>query len=175
MEADEVSIREQNFHSQVREYTICFLLFAVLYIVSYFIITRYKRKADEQEDEDAIVNRISPLGILPPIFIFLYITDGMLVTSVMHTSGTFTDVYSNGSVAGETNMLILIASIAYFLFCKCLKGVLFRAQEILEDLDEQMYIITLEEEAIQRKLNGMLVLLLLQIQYLEYSAPSYEH
>uniref|UniRef100_A0A8C0I8U0 Uncharacterized protein n=1 Tax=Bubo bubo TaxID=30461 RepID=A0A8C0I8U0_BUBBB len=49
----------QNFHSQVREYTICFLLFAVLYIVSYFIITRYKRKADEQEDEDAIVNRIS--------------------------------------------------------------------------------------------------------------------
>ncbi|XP_069715409.1 limb region 1 protein homolog isoform X2 [Phaenicophaeus curvirostris] len=59
MEADEVTIREQNFHSQVREYTICFLLFAVLYIVSYFIITRYKRKADEQEDEDAIVNRIS--------------------------------------------------------------------------------------------------------------------
>lgn len=29
--------------------------------------------------------------------------------------------------------------------------------QILEDLDEQMYIITLEEEAIQRKLNGMLV------------------
>uniref|UniRef100_A0A8C0EKJ6 Limb region 1 protein homolog n=1 Tax=Bubo bubo TaxID=30461 RepID=A0A8C0EKJ6_BUBBB len=40
-------------------FQICFLLFAVLYIVSYFIITRYKRKADEQEDEDAIVNRIS--------------------------------------------------------------------------------------------------------------------
>ena len=39
--------------------------------------------------------------------------------------------------------------------------------QILEDLDEQMYIITLEEEAIQRRLNGMLVLILLQIQYLE--------
>jgi len=47
--------------------------------------------------------------------------------------------------------------------------------QILEDLDEQMYIITLEEEAIQRKLNGMLVLLLLKVQYLEYSAPSYEY
>lgn len=47
--------------------------------------------------------------------------------------------------------------------------------QILEDLDEQMYIITLEEEAIQRKLNGMLVLPLLQIQCLEYSAPSYEY
>uniref|UniRef100_A0A4W6FH15 Limb development membrane protein 1 n=1 Tax=Lates calcarifer TaxID=8187 RepID=A0A4W6FH15_LATCA len=39
--------------------TICFLLFAVLYIVSYCIITRYKRKSDDHEDEDAVVNRIS--------------------------------------------------------------------------------------------------------------------
>ncbi|KAI9518974.1 Limb region 1 protein [Dissostichus eleginoides] len=59
MEEDDVSIREQNFHSQVREYIICFLLFAVLYIVSYCIITRYKRKSDDHEDEDAVVNRIS--------------------------------------------------------------------------------------------------------------------
>uniref|UniRef100_H3D5G6 Limb development membrane protein 1 n=1 Tax=Tetraodon nigroviridis TaxID=99883 RepID=H3D5G6_TETNG len=59
MEEDDVTIREQNFHSQVREYIICFLIFAVLYIVSYCIITRYKRKSDDQEDEDAVVNRIS--------------------------------------------------------------------------------------------------------------------
>ncbi|XP_056317886.1 limb region 1 protein homolog [Danio aesculapii] len=56
---DDVTIREQNFHSQVREYIVCFLLFAVLYIVSYCIISQYKRKSDDQEDEDAIVNRIS--------------------------------------------------------------------------------------------------------------------
>ncbi|XP_061569119.1 limb region 1 protein homolog [Cololabis saira] len=59
MEEDDVTIREQNFHSQVREDIICFLLFAVLYIVSYCIITRYKRKTDDHEDEDAVVNRIS--------------------------------------------------------------------------------------------------------------------
>ncbi|KAF4110959.1 hypothetical protein G5714_007990 [Onychostoma macrolepis] len=59
MEEDDVTIREQNFHSQVREYIVCFLLFAVLYIVSYCVISRYKRKSDDQEDEDAIVNRIS--------------------------------------------------------------------------------------------------------------------
>ncbi|XP_020507737.1 limb region 1 protein homolog [Labrus bergylta] len=59
MEEDDVYIREQNFHSQVREYIICFLLFAVLYIVSYCIITRYKKKSDDHEDEDAVVNRIS--------------------------------------------------------------------------------------------------------------------
>ncbi|MBN3288839.1 LMBR1 protein, partial [Polyodon spathula] len=40
-------------------FQICFLLFAVLYFVSYFIITRYKRRSDDHEDEDAIVNRIS--------------------------------------------------------------------------------------------------------------------
>lgn len=59
MEEDDVTIREQNFHSQVREYIVCFLLFAVLYIVSYCVISRYKRKSDDQEDEDAVVNRIS--------------------------------------------------------------------------------------------------------------------
>lgn len=47
--------------------------------------------------------------------------------------------------------------------------------QILEDLDEQMYIITLEEEAIQRKLNGMLVLILLQIQYLEQGGSGHEY
>lgn len=47
--------------------------------------------------------------------------------------------------------------------------------QILEDLDEQMYIITLEEEAIQRRLNGMLVLILLQIQYLEQSDSGQEY
>ncbi|TNM96580.1 hypothetical protein fugu_016241 [Takifugu bimaculatus] len=59
MEEDDVTIREQNFHSQVREYIICFLIFAVLYIVSYCIITRYRKKSDDHEDEDAVVNRIS--------------------------------------------------------------------------------------------------------------------
>jgi len=70
---DEVSAREQHFHSQVRESTICFLLFAILYVVSYFIITRYKRKSDEQEDEDAIVNRISFVESCFPFFQPLFI------------------------------------------------------------------------------------------------------
>ena len=59
MEEDDISIREQNFHSQVREYIICFLLFGVLYIVSDCIITRYKRKTDDHEHDDAVVNRVS--------------------------------------------------------------------------------------------------------------------
>uniref|UniRef100_A0A8C9MXR5 Limb development membrane protein 1 n=1 Tax=Serinus canaria TaxID=9135 RepID=A0A8C9MXR5_SERCA len=56
-------------------------------------------------------------------------------------------------------------------------GQLLVKPTILEDLDEQMYIITLEEEAIQRKLNGMYAIpvrLLLQIQYLEKKASAWE-
>uniref|UniRef100_A0A8C0U1B9 Limb development membrane protein 1 n=1 Tax=Cyanistes caeruleus TaxID=156563 RepID=A0A8C0U1B9_CYACU len=195
MEADEVTIREQNFHSQVREYTICFLLFAVLYIVSYFIITRYKRKADEQEDEDAIVNRISlflstftlavsagavlllPFSIISneillsfPQNYYIQWLNGSLIHGLWNLASLFSnlclfvlmpfaffflesegfaDVSSILSGFYMTSCLSLLGT----LYTKILTGLYLGT--ILEDLDEQMYIITLEEEAIQRKLNGV--------------------
>ncbi|KAI1242588.1 hypothetical protein IHE44_0000120 [Lamprotornis superbus] len=253
MEADEVTIREQNFHSQVREYTICFLLFAVLYIVSYFIITRYKRKADEQEDEDAIVNRISlflstftlavsagavlllPFSIISneillsfPQNYYIQWLNGSLIHGLWNLASLFSNLclfvlmpfafffLESEGFAGlkkgirarilETLvMLILLALLIlgivwvasalidndaasmeslydlwefylpYLYSCISLMGCLLLLlctpvglsrmftvmgqllvkPTILEDLDEQMYIITLEEEAIQRKLNGV--------------------
>ncbi|XP_036387978.1 limb region 1 homolog-like protein [Megalops cyprinoides] len=61
MEADDVSIREQLFHDRVRETIICVLLFVCLYIVSYLIITHFKKNAEfvTDDDEDATVNRIA--------------------------------------------------------------------------------------------------------------------
>ncbi|XP_075560777.1 limb region 1 protein homolog isoform X2 [Pelecanus crispus] len=253
MEADEVTIREQNFHSQVREYTICFLLFAVLYIVSYFIITRYKRKADEQEDEDAIVNRISlflstftlavsagavlllPFSIISneillsfPQNYYIQWLNGSLIHGLWNLASLFSNLclfvlmpfafffLESEGFAGlkkgirarilETLvMLILLALLIlgivwvasalidndaasmeslydlwefylpYLYSCISLMGCLLLLlctpvglsrmftvmgqllvkPTILEDLDEQMYIITLEEEAIQRRLNGI--------------------
>ncbi|KAM6373844.1 limb region 1 protein homolog isoform 6-T6 [Alca torda] len=253
MEADEVTIREQNFHSQVREYTICFLLFAVLYIVSYFIITRYKRKADEQEDEDAIVNRISlflstftlavsagavlllPFSIISneillsfPQNYYIQWLNGSLIHGLWNLASLFSNLclfvlmpfafffLESEGFAGlkkgirarilETLvMLILLALLIlgivwvasalidndaasmeslydlwefylpYLYSCISLMGCLLLLlctpvglsrmftvmgqllvkPTILEDLDEQMYIITLEEEAIQRRLNGV--------------------
>ncbi|POI36090.1 hypothetical protein CIB84_000158 [Bambusicola thoracicus] len=236
MEADEVSIREQNFHSQVREYTICFLLFAVLYIVSYFIITRYKRKADEQEDEDAIVNRISFMESCFSFFQFMFVCVDALCLFLLgigricwleKVSGfsLFCPQGIRARILETLVMLILLALLIlgivwvasalidndaasmeslydlwefylpYLYSCISLMGCLLLLlctpvglsrmftvmgqllvkPTILEDLDEQMYIITLEEEAIQRKLNGMLVLLVLQIQCLVCSVPSYEY
>ncbi|KAJ7410837.1 Limb region 1 protein like protein [Willisornis vidua] len=230
MEADEVTIREQNFHSQVREYTICFLLFAVLYIVSYFIITRYKRKADEQEDEDAIVNRISlflstftlavsagavlllPFSIISneillsfPQNYYIQWLNGSLIHGLWNLASLFSNLclfvlmpfafffLESEGFAGlkkgirarilETLVMLILlallilgivwvasalidndaASMESLYVCTpvglsrmfTVMGQLLVKPTILEDLDEQMYIITLEEEAIQRKLNGI--------------------
>uniref|UniRef100_A0AAY4EKI0 Uncharacterized protein n=1 Tax=Denticeps clupeoides TaxID=299321 RepID=A0AAY4EKI0_9TELE len=61
MEADDVSVREQLFHDRVRETVICVLLFVYLYILSYFILTYFKKNAEFVTDdiEDATVNKIA--------------------------------------------------------------------------------------------------------------------
>ncbi|XP_042783154.1 limb region 1 protein homolog isoform X3 [Panthera leo] len=250
---DEVSAREQHFHSQVRESTICFLLFAILYVVSYFIITRYKRKSDEQEDEDAIVNRISlclstftlavsagavlllPFSIISneillsfPHNYYIQWLNGSLIHGLWNLASLFSNLclfvlmpfafffLESEGFAGlkkgirarilETLvMLILLALLIlgivwvasalidndaasmeslydlwefylpYLYSCISLMGCLLLLlctpvglsrmftvmgqllvkPTILEDLDEQIYIITLEEEALQRRLNGL--------------------
>ncbi|KAG8138767.1 putative Limb region 1 protein, partial [Naja naja] len=189
---------------------ICFLLFAILYIVSYFIIRRYKRKGDEQEDEDAIVNRIS---LFLSTFTLAVSAGAVLLLPFSIISNeillSFPQSYYikwlNGSliharILETLVMLILLASLIlgivwvasalidndvasmeslydlwefylpYLYSCISLMGCLllllctpvglsrmFTVMGqllILEDLDEQMYIITLEEAAIMRRLNG---------------------
>ncbi|XP_068589040.1 limb region 1 homolog-like protein [Cebidichthys violaceus] len=61
METDDVSVREQLFHNRVRETIICVLLFTCLYMVSYLILTHFKKNAEFVTDdiEDATVNKIA--------------------------------------------------------------------------------------------------------------------
>ncbi|XP_042129230.2 limb region 1 protein homolog isoform X3 [Peromyscus maniculatus bairdii] len=250
---DEVSAREQHFHSQVRESTICFLLFAILYIVSYFIITRYKRKSDEQEDEDAVVNRISlflstftlavsagavlllPFSIISneillafPQNYYIQWLNGSLIHGLWNLASLFSNLclfvlmpfafffLESEGFAGlkkgirarvlETLVMLLLLALLilgmvwvasalidsdaasmeslydlwefylpYLYSCISLMGCLLLLlctpvglsrmftvmgqllvkPAILEDLDEQIYIITLEEEALQRRLHGL--------------------
>ncbi|XP_011927716.1 PREDICTED: limb region 1 protein homolog isoform X6 [Cercocebus atys] len=161
---DEVSAREQHFHSQVRESTICFLLFAILYVVSYFIITRYKRKSDEQEDEDAIVNRISFVESCFPFFQPLFICIDafcLFLSGIRRLCWPEKDLwefylpylYSCISLMGC--LLLLLCTPVGLSRMFTVMGQLLVKPTILEDLDEQIYIITLEEEALQRRLNGL--------------------
>ncbi|XP_019897485.1 limb region 1 protein homolog isoform X3 [Esox lucius] len=253
MEEDDVTIREQNFHSQVREYIICFLLFAVLYIVSYCIISRYKRKSDDQEDEDAVVNRVSMYlctftlamsGGAVLLLPFSIISNEILLSfpqnyyiqwlngSLIHGLWNLVSLFSNlclfvlmpfayfflesegfaGSKKGiksrvlETFVMLFLLGLLilgivwvasalidndaasmeslydlwefylpYLYSCISLMGGLLLLMctpvglsrmftvmgqllvkpTILEDLDEQIYCITLQEEALQRRLNGL--------------------
>ncbi|XP_063064714.1 limb region 1 homolog-like protein isoform X1 [Engraulis encrasicolus] len=61
MEIEDVSVREQQFHGRVRETLICVLLFSCLYILSYLILTHFKKNAEFVTDdiEDATVNKIA--------------------------------------------------------------------------------------------------------------------
>uniref|UniRef100_A0A3P8XKN6 Limb development membrane protein 1 n=1 Tax=Esox lucius TaxID=8010 RepID=A0A3P8XKN6_ESOLU len=227
MEEDDVTIREQNFHSQVREYIICFLLFAVLYIVSYCIISRYKRKSDDQEDEDAVVNRVSmylctftlamsggavlllPFSIISneillsfpqnyyiqwlngslihgcPLywecggiksrvletFVMLFLL-GLLILGIVWVASALIDndaasmeslydlwefylpyLYSCISLMG--GLLLLMCTPVGLSRMFTVMGQLLVKPTILEDLDEQIYCITLQEEALQRRLNGL--------------------
>uniref|UniRef100_A0A8C5HPZ3 Limb development membrane protein 1 n=1 Tax=Gouania willdenowi TaxID=441366 RepID=A0A8C5HPZ3_GOUWI len=215
---------------------ICFLLFAVLYLVSYFIVTRYKRKSDDQEDEDAVVNRISlylctftlavsggAVFLLP----FSIISNEILLSfpknyyiqwlngSLIHGLWNLVSLFSNlclfvlmpfayfflesegfaGSKKGIRSrvletfvMLFLLALLILGIVwvasalidndASCFKfpsfltdlctpvglsrmftvmGQLLVKPTILEDLDEQIYCVHLQEEALQRRLNGMSV------------------
>uniref|UniRef100_A0A3Q3EX77 Limb development membrane protein 1 n=1 Tax=Labrus bergylta TaxID=56723 RepID=A0A3Q3EX77_9LABR len=234
---------------------ICFLLFAVLYIVSYCIITRYKKKSDDHEDEDAVVNRISlylctftlavsggAVFLLP----FSIISNEILLSfpknyyiqwlngSLIHGLWNLVSLFSNlclfvlmpfayfflesegfaGSKKGikarilETFVMLFLLALLilgivwvasalidndaasmeslydlwefylpYLYSCISLMGGLLLLMctpvglsrmftvmgqllvkpTILEDLDEQIYCIHLQEEALQRRLNGMSV------------------
>uniref|UniRef100_A0A4W3IL46 Limb development membrane protein 1 n=1 Tax=Callorhinchus milii TaxID=7868 RepID=A0A4W3IL46_CALMI len=248
-------------------FQICFLLFAVLYTVSYFIITRYKRKTDDHEDEDAIVNRISmylctftlavstgAVLLLP----FSIISNEILLSfpqnyyiqwlngSLIHGLWNLVSLFSNLSLfvlmpfayfflesegfAGSKKgikariletfvMLILLALLIlgivwvasalidndaasmeslydlwefylpYLYSCISLMGGLLLLlctpvglstmftvmgqllvkPTILEDLDEQMYCVSLQEEALMRRINGTYI-----TSYFEYNPEELE-
>lgn len=61
METEDVSVREQLFHNRVRETIICVLLFVCLYMVSYLILTHFRKAAEfvTDDSEDATVNKIA--------------------------------------------------------------------------------------------------------------------
>uniref|UniRef100_A0A665X5M9 Limb development membrane protein 1 n=1 Tax=Echeneis naucrates TaxID=173247 RepID=A0A665X5M9_ECHNA len=202
-------------------FQICFLLFAVLYIVSYCIITRYKRKSDDHEDEDAVVNRISlylctftlavsggavfllPFSIISneillsfpknyyiqwlngslihgegiarilETFVMLFLL-ALLILGIVWVASALIDndaasmeslydlwefylpyLYSCISLMG--GLLLLMCTPVGLSRMFTVMGQLLVKPTILEDLDEQIYCIHLQEEALQRRLNGMSV------------------
>ncbi|XP_023687040.2 limb region 1 homolog-like protein [Paramormyrops kingsleyae] len=150
MEADDVSVREQLFHDRVRETIIFVLFFICLYILSYLVITHYKKNAEFMTDdsEDATVNRISlwlctfslsvsvgavlllPLSILSNE-VLLFVPDSYYIQwlngSLVHGLWNLIFLFSNLS-------LVFLLPFAYFFtesegFVGSKKGVMGRVYE----------------------------------------------
>uniref|UniRef100_A0A667YEL9 Limb development membrane protein 1 n=1 Tax=Myripristis murdjan TaxID=586833 RepID=A0A667YEL9_9TELE len=184
-----LEVFEHSPENKHKHMVICFLLFAVLYIVSYCIITRYKRKSDDHEDEDAVVNRISlylctftlavsggavfllPFSIISneillsfPKNYYIQWLNGSLIHALIDNDAASMEslydlwefylpyLYSCISLMG--GLLLLMCTPVGLSRMFTVMGQLLVKPTILEDLDEQIYCIHLQEEALQRRLNG---------------------
>uniref|UniRef100_A0A7N9ANC6 Limb development membrane protein 1 n=1 Tax=Mastacembelus armatus TaxID=205130 RepID=A0A7N9ANC6_9TELE len=205
-----------HYHSLAMMSCICFLLFAVLYIVSYCIITRYKRKSEKLFWSCLYVSCVSicrlylctftlavsggavfllPFSIISneillsfprsyyiqwlngslihETFVMLFLL-ALLILGIVWVASALIDndaasmeslydlwefylpyLYSCISLMG--GLLLLMCTPVGLSRMFTVMGQLLVKPTILEDLDEQIYCIHLQEEALQRRLNGMSV------------------
>uniref|UniRef100_A0A8C1YGF2 Limb development membrane protein 1 n=1 Tax=Cyprinus carpio TaxID=7962 RepID=A0A8C1YGF2_CYPCA len=233
MEEDDVTIREQNFHSQVREYIVCFLLFAVLYIVSsvsdqtdvlfklsggavlllpfsiisYEILLSLPKNYYIQWLNGSLIHGLwnlvslfsnlclfvlmpfayfflesegfagSKKGIKARVletFVMLFLL-GLLILGIVWVASALIDNDAASMESLYGLFMGVLSAIPLLLMCvfktaSCLissvctpvglsrmftvMGQLLVKPTILEDLDEQIYCIQLQEEALERRLNG---------------------
>ncbi|CAB1330132.1 unnamed protein product [Coregonus sp. 'balchen'] len=151
MEVDDVSVREQLFHNKVRETFICVLLFTCLYILSYLILTHFKKSADyitTDDIEDATVNKIAlwlcTFTLSVAVCAVLLLPISILSNEVLLTfPHSYYMQWLNGSlIHGLWNLVFLLSNLsliflmpfAYFFtesegFVGCKKGVMARVYE----------------------------------------------
>ncbi|XP_029521047.1 limb region 1 homolog-like protein isoform X2 [Oncorhynchus nerka] len=151
MEVDDVSVREQLFHNKVREIFICVLLFTCLYILSYLILTHFKKNADyitTDDIEDATVNKIAlwlcTFTLSVAVCAVLLLPISILSNEVLLTfPHSYYMQWLNGSlIHGLWNLVFLFSNLslvflmpfAYFFtesegFVGCKKGVMARVYE----------------------------------------------
>uniref|UniRef100_A0A4W5RMJ7 Limb development membrane protein 1-like n=1 Tax=Hucho hucho TaxID=62062 RepID=A0A4W5RMJ7_9TELE len=150
MEVDDVSVREQLFHNRVRETFICVLLFTCLYILSYLILTHFKKNADYVTDdiEDATANKIAlwlctftlSVAVCAVLLLPISILSNEVLLIFPHS---YYMQWLNGSlIHGLWNLVFLFSNLslvflmpfAYFFtesegFVGCKKGVMARVYE----------------------------------------------
>ncbi|KAJ8017040.1 hypothetical protein DPEC_G00013630 [Dallia pectoralis] len=150
MEVDDVSVREQLFHNRVRETFICVFLFTCLYILSYLILTHFKKNTDYITDdiEDATVNKIAlwlcTFTLSVAVCAVLLLPISILSNEVLLTfPHSYYMQWLNGSlIHGLWNLVFLFSNLslvvlmpfAYFFtesegFVGCRRGVMARVYE----------------------------------------------
>lgn len=123
---DEADIREQIFHNTVREYIIFLLLFLILYITSYALISRFRWRAGEdylQVDEDeATVYRISlwlcaaALAVSIGAALLLPVSIASNEVLILYPNSYYVKWLNSSLIQGLWELIFLFSNLSLFVF-----------------------------------------------------------
>ncbi|KAK2145407.1 hypothetical protein LSH36_684g01000 [Paralvinella palmiformis] len=123
---DDVYMREKIFYNAVRECIILLLLFALLYITSYFTICTYKRRPDSEDyysdnREDALVYRVSvwlctfTLAVSGGAVLLLPISIVANEALLMFPNSYYLQWVNSSLIHGLWNQVFLFSNLALFV------------------------------------------------------------
>lgn len=124
---DEVTdIREQIFHNTVREYIIFLLLFLLLYLGSYAVIVRFRRRDREDlystDDDEILVYRISlwlctfSLAVAVGAALLLPISIASNEVLLLYPNSYYVKWLNSSLIQGLWNQVFLFSNLSLFVF-----------------------------------------------------------
>ncbi|XP_058794985.1 protein Lilipod isoform X2 [Phymastichus coffea] len=124
---DEADIREQLFHNTVREYIIFLLLFLVLYISSYALISRFRWRAGEDylvavDEDEATVYRISlrlcasALAVSIGATLLLPVSTVSNEVLILYPNSYYVKWLNSSLIQGLWNLIFLFSNMSLFVF-----------------------------------------------------------
>ncbi|XP_076178974.1 LMBR1-like protein lilipod isoform X2 [Ptiloglossa arizonensis] len=123
---DEADLREQLFHNTVRENIIFLLLFLVLYVSSYAIIAKFRRKDREDyfsvDEDEATVYRISlwlctvALAVSVGATLLLPVSIASNEVLILYPNSYYVKWLNSSLIQGLWNHVFLFSNLSLFVF-----------------------------------------------------------
>ncbi|XP_003397105.1 protein Lilipod [Bombus affinis] len=123
---DEADIREQLFHNTVRENIIFFLLFLVLYVSSYALIAKFRRKDREDyfsvDEDEATVYKISlwlctvALAVSVGATLLLPVSIASNEVLILYPNSYYVKWLNSSLIQGLWNLVFLFSNLSLFVF-----------------------------------------------------------
>ncbi|XP_076762132.1 LMBR1-like protein lilipod [Xylocopa sonorina] len=123
---DEADLREQLFHNTVRENIIFFLLFLVLYVSSYALIAKFRRRDREDyfsvDEDEATVYRISlwlctvALAVSVGATLLLPVSIASNEVLILYPNSYYVKWLNSSLIQGLWNHVFLFSNLSLFVF-----------------------------------------------------------
>lgn len=123
---DEADLREQLFHNTVRENIIFFLLFLILYVSSYALIAKFRRRDREDyfsvDEDEATVYRISlwlctvALAVSVGATLLLPVSIASNEVLILYPNSYYVKWLNSSLIQGLWNHVFLFSNLSLFVF-----------------------------------------------------------